>query len=32
MLSRKLMDDNYRERLLAVKTKEEAYKLLNEIV
>ncbi|MDA7027958.1 PTS fructose transporter subunit IIABC [Bacillus sp. CLL-7-23] len=32
MLSRKLMDDHYRERLLAVKTKEEAYKLLDEIV
>ncbi|MED1107845.1 fructose-specific PTS transporter subunit EIIC [Bacillus paramycoides] len=32
MLSRKLMDDNYRERLLSVQTKEEAYKLLDEIV
>ncbi|PET31641.1 PTS mannose transporter subunit IIABC [Bacillus anthracis] len=32
MLSRKLMDDNYRERLLSVKTKQEAYKLLDEIV
>ncbi|WP_242273420.1 PTS fructose transporter subunit IIABC [Bacillus cereus group sp. BfR-BA-01538] len=32
MLSRKLMDDNYRERLLSVQTKDEAYKLLHEIV
>ncbi|MEK4220067.1 PTS fructose transporter subunit IIABC [Bacillus sp. FSL L8-0222] len=32
MLSRKLMDDNYRERLLSVQTKEEAYKLLDEII
>lgn len=32
MLSRKLMDDNYRERLLSVKTKQEAHKLLDEIV
>ncbi|MED0979831.1 PTS fructose transporter subunit IIABC [Bacillus paramycoides] len=32
MLSRKLMDDNYRERLLSVQTKQEAYKLLDEIV
>ncbi|MFJ8355934.1 fructose-specific PTS transporter subunit EIIC [Bacillus paramycoides] len=32
MLSRKLMDDSYRERLLSVQTKEEAYKLLDEIV
>lgn len=32
MLSRKLMDDRYREQLLAVQTKEEAYKLLSEIV
>ncbi|PEF43844.1 PTS mannose transporter subunit IIABC [Bacillus cereus] len=32
MLSRKLMDDNYRERLLSVQSKEEAYKLLDEIV
>ncbi|AJG91228.1 PTS fructose transporter subunit IIABC (plasmid) [Bacillus tropicus] len=32
MLSRKLMDDHYRERLLSVKTKQEAYKLLDEIV
>ncbi|KMN42264.1 PTS fructose transporter subunit IIABC [Bacillus sp. LK2] len=32
MLSRKLMDDNYRERLLSVQTKEKAYKLLDEIV
>ncbi|WP_459501910.1 fructose-specific PTS transporter subunit EIIC [Bacillus sp. C1] len=31
MLSRKLMDDSYRERLLSVKTKEDAYKLLDEI-
>ena len=31
MLSRKLMDDSYRERLLSVKTKAEAYKLLDEI-
>lgn len=32
MLSRKLMDDSYRERLLSVQTKEEAYQLLDEIV
>ncbi|MED1741210.1 PTS fructose transporter subunit IIABC [Bacillus swezeyi] len=32
MLSRKLMDDSYRERLLSVQTKEEAYKLLDEII
>ncbi|GIN87108.1 PTS system mannose-specific EIIBCA component [Heyndrickxia sporothermodurans] len=32
MLSRKLMDDSYREQLLFVQTKEEAYKLLDEIV
>ncbi|MCO4851250.1 fructose-specific PTS transporter subunit EIIC [Bacillus vallismortis] len=32
MLSRKLMDDSYRKRLLSVQTKEEAYKLLEEIV
>ncbi|WFE14752.1 PTS fructose transporter subunit IIABC [Bacillus atrophaeus] len=32
MLSRKLMDDSYRERLLSVHTKEEAYKLLDEII
>ncbi|PFJ09057.1 PTS mannose transporter subunit IIABC [Bacillus cereus] len=32
MLSRKLMDDSYRERLLSVQTKEEAYKLLDDIV
>lgn len=32
MLSRKLMDDRYRETLLAVRTKEEAYKLLEEII
>ncbi|RPK06063.1 PTS fructose transporter subunit IIABC [Priestia endophytica] len=31
MLSRKLMDDSYKERLLSVQTKEEAYKLLDEI-
>ncbi|MCA0987379.1 PTS fructose transporter subunit IIABC [Alkalihalobacillus algicola] len=31
MLSRKLMDDNYREQLLEVKSKEEAYELLKEI-
>ncbi|PFR99937.1 PTS fructose transporter subunit IIABC [Bacillus thuringiensis] len=31
MLSRKLMDDCYRERLLSVQTKAEAYKLLDEI-
>jgi fructose PTS system EIIBC or EIIC component len=31
MLSRKLMDENYREQLLAVQTKEEAYKLLENI-
>ncbi|MCC2544029.1 PTS fructose transporter subunit IIABC [Bacillus thuringiensis] len=31
MLSRKLMDDTYRERLLSVQTKAEAYKLLDEI-
>ncbi|UIR28920.1 PTS fructose transporter subunit IIABC [Priestia flexa] len=31
MLSRKLMDDSYREQLLSVQTKEEAYKLLDEI-
>ncbi|HGO9413497.1 TPA: fructose-specific PTS transporter subunit EIIC [Bacillus cereus] len=32
MLSRKLMDDSYRERLLSIQTKEEAYKLLGEII
>ncbi|MED4861633.1 PTS fructose transporter subunit IIABC [Bacillus atrophaeus] len=32
MLSRKLMDDSYRERLLSVQTKEEAYQLLDEII
>ncbi|SCB02553.1 PTS system mannose-specific eiibca component [Bacillus mycoides] len=32
MLSRKLMNDSYRERLLSVQTKEEAYKLLDEII
>ncbi|MGR9594741.1 fructose-specific PTS transporter subunit EIIC [Bacillus thuringiensis] len=32
MLSRKLMDDSYRGRLLSVQTKEEAYKLLGEII
>ncbi|YCA45058.1 PTS fructose transporter subunit IIABC [Bacillus sp. JZ8] len=31
MLSRKLMDDSYKERLLSVRTKEDAYKLLDEI-
>ncbi|PFT63592.1 PTS mannose transporter subunit IIABC [Bacillus cereus] len=31
LLSRKLMDDSYRERLLSVQTKAEAYKLLDEI-
>ena len=31
MLSRKLMDDNYRERLLSVQTIKESYKLLEEI-
>ncbi|GIP22986.1 PTS fructose transporter subunit IIABC [Paenibacillus sp. J22TS3] len=31
MLSRKLMDDPFREALLAVKTKEEAYRLLDEV-
>ncbi|WP_121609833.1 PTS fructose transporter subunit IIABC [Mesobacillus foraminis] len=31
MLSRKLMDDSFREQLLAVKTKEEAYSLLETI-
>ncbi|MGG0384259.1 fructose-specific PTS transporter subunit EIIC [Priestia endophytica] len=31
MLSRKLMDDSYKERLLSVQTKEDAYKLLDEI-
>lgn len=31
MLSRKLMHDQFRERLLAVQTKEEAYKLCDEI-
>ncbi|MCG8397463.1 PTS fructose transporter subunit IIABC [Bacillus atrophaeus] len=32
MLSRKLMDDSYREKLLSVQTKEEAYTLLDEII
>ncbi|MCY8455097.1 PTS mannose transporter subunit IIABC [Bacillus spizizenii] len=32
MLSRKLMDDSYRKQLLSVQTKEEVYKLLDEIV
>ncbi|MRA64035.1 hypothetical protein GH818_28070, partial [Bacillus thuringiensis] len=32
MLSRKLMDDSYRERLISVQTKEEAHKLLDDIV
>ncbi|OAB40629.1 PTS mannose transporter subunit IIABC [Paenibacillus macquariensis subsp. defensor] len=31
MLSRKLMDDDFREKLLAVKTKEEAYQLLGQV-
>ncbi|MFB4327197.1 PTS fructose transporter subunit IIABC [Priestia sp. BR_2] len=31
MLSRKLMDDDFREALLAVTTKEEAYRLLNQV-
>lgn len=31
MLSRKLMDDGYREQLLSVQTKEEAYRLLGAI-
>ncbi|RUT33573.1 PTS mannose transporter subunit IIABC [Paenibacillus zeisoli] len=31
MLSRKLMDDSFREALLAVKTKEEAYRLLDQV-
>ncbi|MNW41633.1 PTS system mannose-specific EIIBCA component [compost metagenome] len=31
MLSRKLMDDHFREALLAVKTKEEAYQLLDQV-
>ncbi|SMF84209.1 PTS system D-mannose-specific IIA component, Fru family /PTS system D-mannose-specific IIB component, Fru family /PTS system D-mannose-specific IIC component, Fru family [Paenibacillus uliginis N3/975] len=31
MLSRKLMDDDYRDRLLQVQTKQEAYDLLDEI-
>ena len=31
MLSRKLMDDDFREKLLQVQSKEEAYKLLGEI-
>ncbi|KKO54011.1 fructose-specific PTS transporter subunit EIIC [Paenibacillus sp. DMB20] len=31
MLSRKLMDDDFREALLAVKTKEEAYQLLDQV-
>ncbi|WP_433944635.1 fructose-specific PTS transporter subunit EIIC [Paenibacillus sp. SN-8-1] len=31
MLSRKLMDDPFREALLAVKTKEEAYRLLDQV-
>ncbi|MBU8598431.1 PTS mannose transporter subunit IIABC [Shouchella clausii] len=32
MLSRKLMDDTYRDKLLSAQTKEEAYKLLDEIL
>lgn len=31
MLSRKLMDDHFREAILAVKTKEEAYQLLDQV-
>ncbi|WP_411345915.1 fructose-specific PTS transporter subunit EIIC [Paenibacillus sp. WLX1005] len=31
MLSRKLMDDSFRERLLSVQSNEEAYKLLSEV-
>jgi fructose PTS system EIIBC or EIIC component len=31
MLSRKLMDDDFREQLLQVKTKQEAYRLLDQI-
>ncbi|MEK5240480.1 fructose-specific PTS transporter subunit EIIC [Paenibacillus sp. FSL L8-0470] len=31
MLSRKLMDDDFREKLLAVKTKAEAYQLLDQV-
>ncbi|MGG4217131.1 PTS fructose transporter subunit IIABC [Paenibacillus jamilae] len=31
MLSRKLMDDHFREALLAVTTKEDAYQLLNQV-
>lgn len=31
MLSRKLMDDDFREKLLTVKTKEEAYQLLGQV-
>jgi PTS system fructose-specific IIC component len=31
MLSRKLMDDAFREQLLQVKTKQEAYQLLDQI-
>ncbi|VTR19022.1 EIIBCA-Man [Actinobacillus pleuropneumoniae] len=31
MLSRKLMDDDFRESLLAVTTKEEAYRLLDQV-
>ena len=31
MLSRKLMDDDFREALLAVTTKEEAYQLLDQV-
>jgi PTS system fructose-specific IIC component len=32
MLSRKLMDDTYRDKLLSAQTKVEAYKLLDEII
>jgi len=31
MLSRQLMDEEYREKLLNVETKEEAYELLEEV-
>jgi PTS system fructose-specific IIC component len=31
MLSRKLMDDHFREALLAVTTKEDAYELLSQV-
>lgn len=32
ILSRKLMDDSYRERLISVQTKEEAHRLLDVIL